>query len=255
MQNRNIEGKNKSELEEANEAEGAALTVYEDLTRGFTKSKGIFIKMFWYMVEGVEGKLSVGANACLLVFAETVEPAAYPNFPYYKIVRKFYLDGLKDTDRARTADVLRKDVAYKFAELVRPGCRQNKERELPPTDAATIEATYREYCEAIENDPAAVKLAWETYQEKKSARVALEEKAKEKPNENGLFAEIKEARKAGITILKKVDKDLTAFEENALKRFKIARGGERRTTDNTPNPPDNDNNPPGNERKQIKRLF
>ncbi|MBR2693100.1 MAG: hypothetical protein IKE69_02700 [Thermoguttaceae bacterium] len=157
---------------------------YGKLKARYDAADKTFTELFWLLATGIENQQTPTVTAALTKIARADELDALPwksgLSDFLPILRKFYLDGAAESDRARTVKALEKNIVYKVAR--RNEYHQYLTDAVPETalDAADVEQTFRRFLTAyqwVETNRERIEAARLKWKEAKEALSAAKREA------------------------------------------------------------------------------
>ena len=160
---------------------------YAGLAEKCKEAYDYYSELVWLLATGIEHQQPPTVTAALTKIARADELDALPwksgLSDFLPILRKFYLDGAAESDRARTVKALGKNIVYKVAR--RNEYHQYLTDGIPETalEVGTVYQTFRRLkaaCQWIETNRAAIEAARLKWKEAEGALSAAKREAEEK---------------------------------------------------------------------------
>lgn len=200
---------------------------YADLAGKCKEAYDYYSELVWLLATGIEHQQPSTVTDALTKIARADELNKIPwksgLSDFLPILRKFYVDGAAESDRARTVKALEKNLVYKVAR--RNEYHQYLTDAIPETalDAADVEQTFRRFLTAyqwVETNRERIEAARLKWKEAKEALSAAKREAEEKAAADGYGEELKKAAALGSSP--------RADGQTATKYPTAARTGDRR---------------------------
>lgn len=229
---------------------------YADLAEKCKEAYDYYSELVWLLATGIEHQQLPTVTDALTKIARADELNKIPwksgLSDFLPILRKFYLDGAAESDRARTVKALEKNLVYKVAR--RNEYHQYLTDAIPETalDAADVEQTFRRFLTAyqwVETNRERIEAARLKWKEAKEALSAAKREAEEKADIERIGHQLIEAAanvvkksEAALDAAKKYDRlekrligraaalgvDLNAIDAATAKYSTAARTADRR---------------------------